>query len=96
MDTDGGVHTISGWESDWGHYNVKYSVNVPLFTYWLHDAEFKELDELAQEARLHGLREDETDPWYTVLDAILWRASYQTSEEELNKALSWALVDKTA
>lgn len=31
-----------------------------------------------------------------LLDAILWRASYQTSEEELNKALSWALVDKTA
>ncbi len=92
MGTDGGVHSISGWESYWGHDNVKYSVNVPLFTYWLHDAEFKELDELAQEARLHGLEEDETDPWYTVL----WRASYQTSEEELNKALSWALVDKTA
>lgn len=90
-DSDGGVHSISGWESDWGHYNVKYSVNVPLFTYWLHDAEFKEL-----EARLHGLEEDETDHWYTVLDAILWRASYQTSEEELNKALSWAMVDKAA
>ena len=41
--------------------------------------------------RLHGLEEDETDPWY-----ILWRASYQTSEEELNKDLSCALVDKTA
>lgn len=95
-DSDGGVHSISGWESYWGHYDVKYSVNVPLFTYWLHDAEFKELDELAQEARLHGLEENETDPWHTVLDAILWRASYQTSEEELNKALSWALVDKTA
>ena len=95
-DSDGGVHSIRGWESYWGHYNDKYSVNVPLFTYWLHDAEFKELDELAQEARLHGLEEDETDLWYTVLDAILWRASYQTSEEELNKALSWALVDKTA
>ena len=67
-------------------------MNVPLFTYWLHDAEFKELDE----AQLHGLEADETDPWYTVLDAILWRASYQTGEEELNKALSWALVDKTA
>ena len=88
-DSDGGVHSISGWESHWGHYNVKYSVNVPLFTYWLHDAEFKELDELAQEA-------NETDPWDTVLNAILWCASGQTSEEELNKALSWALVDKTA
>ena len=85
-DSDGGVH---GWESAWGHHNV----NVPLFTYWLHDAEFKEL---AQEARLHGLEEDETDPWYTALDAILWCASDQSTEEELNKALSWALVDKTA
>lgn len=46
------------------------------------------LDELALEARLHGLEEDETDPWYTVL----WSASGQSSEE----ALSWALVDKTA
>ena len=51
MDTDGGVHDISGW----GHHNV----NVPLFTYWLHDAEFKEL---AEGARLHNLKVDEADP----------------------------------
>lgn len=69
------VHDISGWESGWGHLNIKYNVNVPLFTYWLHDAEFKELDELA-----HGLGANETNPWDTALD----------------KALSWALVDKTA
>lgn len=79
-----------------GHHNIKYNVNMPLFTYWLHDAEFKELDELAQEARLHGLGANETDPWDTALDAILWSASDQSSEEKLNKALSWALVDKTA
>ena len=85
-DSDGGVHDISGWESD---YSVKYSVNVPLFTYWLHDAEFKEL---AKEARLHGLEADETNPWDTALDAILRSASDQRSEEDL----SWALVDKTA
>ena len=60
------------------------------------DAEFKELDELAQEARLRGLDEDEADPWHTALDAILWSASYQSSEEELDKALSWALINKTA
>lgn len=87
-DSNGGVHDISGWESDWGHHNV----NVPLFAYWLHDAEFKELDELAQEARLHSLEANETDPWGTALDAILWNASGHSSEE----ALSWALVDKTA
>ena len=86
--SDGGVHDISGWGSDWGHHNV----NVPLFTYWLHDAEFKELDELAKEARLHGLGANETDPWDTALDAILWSASDQSSEEDL----SWALVDETA
>jgi hypothetical protein len=85
------VHDISGWESDWGHHNVKYNVNVSLFTYWLHDAEFKEL-----ESRLHGIEANETDPWGTALDAILWSASGQSSEEELNKALSWAMVDKTA
>lgn len=90
-DSDGGVHDISGWESDWGHLNIKYNVNVPLFTYWLHDAEFKELDELAKEARLHGLGANET-----ALDAILWCASDQSTEEDLNEALSWALVDKTA
>lgn len=50
------------------------------------------LDELAQEARLHGLEANETDPWDTALDAILWSASGQSSEEDL----SWALVDKTA
>ena len=95
-DSDGGVHDISGWESDWGHLNIKYNVNVPLFTYWLHDAEFKELDELAKEARLHGLEANETNPWDTALGAILWSASDQSSEEDLDKALSWALVDKTA
>lgn len=87
-DSDGGVHDISGWESDWGHLNIKYNVNVPLFTYWLHDAEFKELDELAK----HGLGANETDLWDTALDAILWSASGQRSEEDL----SWALVDETA
>lgn len=45
-----------------GHFNIKYDVNVPLFTYWLHDAEFKELDELVKEGRLHGLGANETDP----------------------------------
>lgn len=95
-DSYGGVHDISGWESDWGHHNVKYNVNVPLFAYWLHDAEFKELDELAQEARLHSLEANETDPWGTALNAILWNASGHSSEEALDKALSWALVDKTA
>lgn len=89
-DSDGGVHNISGWASDWGHHSVKYNVNVPLLTYWLHDAEFKEL------AQLHGLEADETDPWHIALDAILWCASDQSTEEDLNEALSWALVDKTA
>lgn len=92
-DSDGGVHDISGWESNWGHHNVKYNVNVPLFTYWLHDVEFKELDELEKE---HGLGGNEPDPWDAALNAILWSASGQSSEEDLNKALSWALVDKTA
>lgn len=90
-DSDDGVHDISGWKSDWGHHDVKYNVNVPLFTYWLHDAEFKELDELVR-----SLEANETDPWDTALNAILWSASGQRSEEELNKALSWALVDETA
>ena len=96
IDSDGGVHDISGWESDCGHLTIKYNVNVPLFTYWLHDAEFKDLDELAKEARLRGLEANETDPWDTALDAILWSASGQSSKEGLDKALSWALVDETA
>ena len=79
-----------------GHHNVKYNVNVPLFTYWLHGVEFKELDELAQEARLHGMFADEVDLWNTALDAILWCASDHSTEEDLTEALSWALIDKTA
>lgn len=90
-DSDGGVHDIRGWEAEWGHHNVKYNVNVPLFTYWLHDAEFKEVDELVQEARLRGLGEDTDDAWHTVLDAILWYAGGWSTEEKLNEALSWAL-----
>lgn len=91
-DSDGGVHNISGWESLLGYLNV----NMPLFTCWLRDAEFKELDELAQDPRLHGLGVNETDLWDAALDAILWSASGQSSETALDKALSWALVDKTA
>lgn len=70
-DSDGGVRDISGWESDWGHLNIKYNVNVPLFAYWLHDAVFKELDELAKEARLRGLGGNETNPWDTALSWAL-------------------------
>ena len=55
--------------------------------HWLHDAEFKEL-----ETRLHGLEANETDPWGAAIDAILWSASGQNSEEDL----SWAMIDKTA
>ena len=93
-DSYGGVHRIKGWHSDWGHYSVDYNVNVPLFTTWLHDAEFKGLGELAQEARFRGLNPEETDPWRLALDAILWCASDKSTEEALNKALWWAL--KTA
>lgn len=55
-----------------------------------------QIDRVMVEARLHGLGANETDPWDTALDAILWSASGQSSEEDLDKALSWALVDETA
>ena len=67
-----------------------------MYTGLLDHPEFKELDELAKEARLHGLGANGTDPWDAVLDAILRSASGQSSEEDLDKALSWALVDETA
>lgn len=95
-DSDGGVHDVCGWVSDWGHHSVKYDVSVPLFAYWLHGVEFREVDELVVEARLHGLGEVEADLWDIVLDAILWCASGQSSVEGLDGALSWALVDETA
>lgn len=31
-DSDGDVHSIRGRESCWGHYNVKYNMNVPLIS----------------------------------------------------------------
>ena len=68
------------------------SCEVCMYTGLLDHPEFKELDE----AQLRGLEADETDPWHTALDAILWCASDQSTEEDLNEALSWALVDKTA
>lgn len=54
-----------------------------MYTGLLDHPEFKEL---------HGLEANETDPWGTAIDAILWSASGQNSEE----ALSWAMIDKTA
>ena len=57
--SDGGVRDISGW----GLFNVRYNVNVPLFAYWLHDAEFKELGE-------RGLVANEPDLWGTALVGV--------------------------
>lgn len=48
-DSHGGVHVIEGWYYDYGHHTTKYDINVPVFTTWLHDVEFKEPSEVAEE-----------------------------------------------
>lgn len=56
-DSHGGVHVIEGWYYDYGHHTTKYDINVPVFTTWLHTAEFKEPSEVAEEL----VRDDDDD-----------------------------------
>lgn len=56
-DSHGGVHVIEGWYYDYGHHTTKYDINVPVFTTWLHDVEFKEPSDVAEEL----VRDDDDD-----------------------------------
>lgn len=69
-------------------------INLPVFTTWLHDAEFKEPTELIEEnedyARLPGDRF-----WEEFLLDVLKAAQWCNNEEELNEDLDWALKGET-
>lgn len=89
-DSYGGVHTVDGWYSDWGHMNV-YDVNVPIFTHWLHTVEFKEPIGLSEELG-HPL---DKCFWEMFLTRVLQFAQYCSNEEGLNESLDWALKTDT-
>lgn len=89
-DSYGGVHTVDGWYSDWGHMNV-YDVNVPIFTHWLHTVEFKEPIGLSEEL---GYPLDKCF-WEMFLIRVLQYAQYCSNEEGLNESLDWALKTDT-
>lgn len=85
----GESYTIEGWWSEWGHLTT-INVNLPVFTTWLHDAEFKEPSEIIEEdedfARLPG-----ESFWKEFLLAVLKDAQWCSTMEELNESLDWAL-----
>lgn len=85
-DSYGGVHAVDGWYSSWGDI-TSYSVNVPVFTHWLHTAEFKEPIGLSEEL---GHPSDERF-WEEFLTRVLQSTQYCSTKEELDEALDWAL-----
>lgn len=87
-DSYGGVHTVDGWYSDWGHMNV-YNVNLPVFTTWLHDAEFKELEEVLEYLCVDT--RDDKRQWEKYLHHIITGAQWCSTPERLNEELDWAL-----
>lgn len=87
-DSNGGVHVIEGWVSDWGHHSVLYDVNVPVFAHWLHGVVFKAPEDVVEQLSHYTYK----DVWESYLNRILSDASYCGTEEELNEALAWALV----
>lgn len=87
MDSYGGVHVVDGWWQEWG-FLYSYDVNVPVFTHWLHDVEFKEPDELKDYDYLTNEMF-----WKEFLKNILDSASYCSSNDSLNENLAWALKD---
>lgn len=85
----GESYTIKGWWSEWGHH-VTFDIDLPVFTTWLHDAEFKEPTELIEQcedfACLPGDRF-----WGEFLLAVLKDAQWCNTFELLNRDLDWAL-----
>lgn len=87
-DSYGGVHTVNGYYSDpWSLWS--YDINLPVFTTWLHDAEFKELEEVVE--YLSADYCDEKRQWEKYLHNIIVGAEFCWNDEELNESLDWAL-----
>lgn len=92
-DSYGGVHTVEGWSCDWGHMDV-WDINVPVFTTWLHDVEFKDPVELSEEFdKYQWLLGERFWEWF-LLD-VLRRSQWCSTFEELNESLDWALKTDT-
>lgn len=88
-DSYDGVHTVDGWYSDWGHLTT-IDINLPVFTTWLHEAEFKEPTELIEENKEYQWLSDKRF-WEEFLTDVLRGAQWCRNEEELNEDLDWAL-----
>ena len=87
-DSYGGVHTVDGWYSDWGHIET-YDINVPVFTEWLHHVEFKKPSEVAD--YLNATLCDDKSLWEKYLYHILTSAEWCSTKDELNESFDWAL-----
>lgn len=85
----GESYTIDGWWSDWGHLTT-IDINLPVFTTWLHEAEFKEPTELIEENEEYTWLSDKRF-WDEFLLDVLKAAQWCSNEEELNEELDWAL-----
>lgn len=82
-DSYGGVHTVEGWYRDYGHLTI-VDINLPVFTHWLHDVEFKEPEELADYV---GVNADSSDFYDIFLRYLITAAQWYSTEEELNEGL---------
>ena len=92
-DSYGDAHTVDGYTSDgWNLWS--YDVNVPVFTRWLHDAEFKEPEELIEEDEDYHYLSDKRF-WEEFLTRVLRDAEFFRNGEQLNEALDWALKADT-
>ena len=89
-DSNGAVHVVDGWYSDWGHHTT-IDINVPVFTAWLHKVEFKEVSAVAEQLGIDHLANDRL--WEECLRQIIDSAAYCSTEQELNENLAWALLD---
>lgn len=71
-------------------------INLPVFTTWLHEAEFKEPIGLSEEFEEYQWLSNKRF-WEEFLTDVLRAAQWCRNEEELNEGLNWALkVDTLA
>lgn len=73
-----------------GETTFALDVHLPLFTHWLHGAEFKRPKDVAELSNIDGLSDERL--WEEYLFQVLESAAHCDTEQKLNKNLAWALL----
>ena len=95
-DSGGGVHVVEGWYSDWGDHIV-LDVHLPLFTHWLHGAEFKRPKDVAELSNIDGLSGERLwEEYYSRSSNRRPTATPSRNSTKTSPGRSWAVSPRTS